>query len=141
MTRYNCRKCGELLPEGVSHRSNCEKCVKADIAARQRREVARYHIYERDDFCCVYCGASPIEGGAKLVIEHIIPKSRGGDNSAYNTITACWDCNTRKADKQLQPEVYARILWQLEAKNGKMNPLTLAVVENVFNEIFGITDY
>ena len=43
---------------------------------------------------CVYC-ASP----ENLTTDHLIPQSRGGDNSADNVVLACLKCNTTKGEK------------------------------------------
>ena len=46
---------------------------------------------------CTYCGIS----GVVLETDHIIPKSRGGDNSATNLTPACRQCNNRKGANML----------------------------------------
>lgn len=63
------------------------------------RKVAftRRNVYRRDGFRCVYCGAKPPQ--AKLTIDHVIPRARGGPNTWENCVTACVSCNARKADR------------------------------------------
>lgn len=56
--------------------------------------MSRENIFKRDDHSCVYCGSHK-----NLTIDHIIPKSRGGDNSWENLITSCYKCNSIKGDK------------------------------------------
>lgn len=51
-------------------------------------------VLKRDGCRCGYCGA----GGARTV-DHILPTSRGGQNTWSNTIAACYRCNQRKADR------------------------------------------
>lgn len=54
----------------------------------------RQYIYARDSFTCQYCGeATSIDN---LHIDHVVPYSRGGDNSNINLISSCTDCNLRK---------------------------------------------
>ena len=53
-------------------------------------------IYKRDDHTCQYCGAKE-----NLTLDHIIPISKGGDNSWENLTTACKSCNLKKGDKFL----------------------------------------
>ena len=68
------------------------------INVRKRREAAgakRLRIYMRDKFRCQYCGAK--KGVGELTLDHILPRSRGGDNSPVNIVTACVACNNRKA--------------------------------------------
>jgi hypothetical protein len=43
---------------------------------------------------CVYCGSM-----AELTTDHLIPRSRGGDDSADNVVLACQPCNTSRAEK------------------------------------------
>jgi 5-methylcytosine-specific restriction endonuclease McrA len=70
------------------------------INIRRRREASgskRLRIYMRDKFRCQYCGEK--KGVAELTLDHILPRSRGGDNSPVNIVTACIACNNRKANR------------------------------------------
>ena len=70
------------------------------INIRRRREqssMKRLRIYMRDKFRCQYCGDK--KSVAELTLDHIMPRSRGGDNSPVNVVTACLPCNNRKGDR------------------------------------------
>jgi 5-methylcytosine-specific restriction endonuclease McrA len=70
------------------------------INVRRRREASgmkRLRIYMRDKFRCQYCGEK--KAAKDLTLDHILPRSRGGDNSPVNVVTACVPCNNRKADR------------------------------------------
>jgi 5-methylcytosine-specific restriction endonuclease McrA len=70
------------------------------INVRRRREASgmkRLRIYMRDKFRCQYCGEK--KPASKLTLDHILPRSRGGDNSPVNIVTACVPCNNRKSDR------------------------------------------
>jgi 5-methylcytosine-specific restriction endonuclease McrA len=70
------------------------------INVRRRREASgmkRLRIYMRDKFRCQYCGEK--KGVAELTLDHILPRSRGGDNSPVNIVTACIPCNNRKSNR------------------------------------------
>ena len=70
------------------------------INVRRRREASgmkRLRIYMRDKFRCQYCGEKKPAGD--LTLDHILPRSRGGDNSPVNIVTACVPCNNRKSDR------------------------------------------
>jgi 5-methylcytosine-specific restriction endonuclease McrA len=70
------------------------------INVRRRREqsgMKRLRIYMRDKFRCQYCGDK--KTAAELTLDHILPRSRGGDNSPVNIVTACLQCNNRKRDR------------------------------------------
>ena len=70
------------------------------INVRRRREASsmkRLRIYMRDKYRCQYCGEKKPVG--ELTLDHILPRSRGGDNSPVNVVTACVSCNNRKGDR------------------------------------------
>lgn len=57
---------------------------------------SRKKILERDNYECQYCGRK-----SNLTLDHIIPRSNGGNNSWENLVTACEPCNLRKGNKSL----------------------------------------
>jgi len=59
-----------------------------------RRRVSRRAVLARDRHRCQYCGSSH-----HLTIDHVIPRSRGGDSSWENIVTSCAPCNSRKGDR------------------------------------------
>jgi len=59
--------------------------------------VNRHRIMRRDNYSCAYCGSKK-----SLTIDHIIPKSKGGDNTWKNLVTCCLPCNFKKGDKSLE---------------------------------------
>lgn len=70
------------------------------INVRRRREASgmkRLRIYMRDKFRCQYCGEK--KAAADLTLDHILPRSRGGDNSPLNIVAACLACNNRKGSR------------------------------------------
>jgi 5-methylcytosine-specific restriction endonuclease McrA len=70
------------------------------INVRRRREnsgMKRLRIYMRDKFRCQYCGEK--RNPADLTLDHIFPRSRGGDNTPVNIVAACLACNNRKGSR------------------------------------------
>ena len=59
--------------------------------------MKRLRIYMRDKFRCQYCGEK--KNSSELTLDHILPRSRGGDNSPVNIVTACVACNNRKGSR------------------------------------------
>lgn len=57
----------------------------------------RRNIYERDGYICQYCRQR--FSTAKLTLDHVIPKSKGGNKSWENLVTSCMKCNQKKGDK------------------------------------------
>lgn len=61
--------------------------------------MKRDQIFERDRHRCVYCGQTfPAE---ELTVDHVQPRSRGGDHSGGNLVTACVGCNRLKGRERL----------------------------------------
>lgn len=59
----------------------------------------RFEVLKRDSFTCQYCGRSAPD--VILEIDHIVPVSKGGDDSIMNLIAACRDCNRGKTNREL----------------------------------------
>ncbi|MDA0810096.1 MAG: HNH endonuclease [Planctomycetota bacterium] len=53
----------------------------------------------RADNRCEYCRMHQSLQGATFHIEHVIPKSRGGETTLSNLAWACPGCNLRKSDR------------------------------------------
>lgn len=62
------------------------------------RTGIRWQVFERDDFKCVACGASALDG-AILHVDHILPRSKGGKDELSNFQTLCHLCNIGKSNK------------------------------------------
>lgn len=58
-------------------------------------------LFGRDRYICAYCGKHH-PNFHHLSRDHIMPKSRGGENTWENCVTACKDCNSRKSNKTLK---------------------------------------
>jgi 5-methylcytosine-specific restriction endonuclease McrA len=56
----------------------------------------RKNILIRDENRCQYCAKSFRE--ADLTIDHVIPKSKGGNSRWTNVVAACKPCNQKKRD-------------------------------------------
>jgi len=63
----------------------------------------RDRIFERDEYTCRYCG----EKGGRLECDHVMPISRGGDNSDDNLVTSCRTCNRSKRDRIISIEEFS----------------------------------
>lgn len=83
-----------------------------------RREVplTRRAVLDRDLHACVYCGSRAD------TIDHVRPRSRGGEHTWSNVVAACARCNHRKGDRLL-----TEIGWRLLVAPVQP-PATVAVV-------------
>lgn len=59
---------------------------------RRRVAVSRRGVLRRDRHRCGYCG------GYANTIDHVLPRSRGGQNTWENLVACCRECNNRKGD-------------------------------------------
>lgn len=66
-------------------------------AVRQVPPLSNSLLFARDQFLCLYCGQSFSAG--QLTRDHVVPRSRGGEDTWENLATACRACNQRKADR------------------------------------------
>jgi 5-methylcytosine-specific restriction endonuclease McrA len=57
----------------------------------------RNMIYKRDGHSCQYCGST-----RNLTIDHVIPRSKGGQDTWENLVSCCDKCNVSKGDKYLR---------------------------------------
>lgn len=63
-------------------------------APRRRQAVlSRRAVFARDDHQCQYCGAVADS------IDHVLPRSRGGQHVWENLVAACRPCNLTKRDR------------------------------------------
>ncbi|MDQ3992431.1 MAG: HNH endonuclease [Actinomycetota bacterium] len=60
-----------------------------------QRKISRRALFARDDWRCVYCG----DVGGRLTLDHVVPRSKGGDSVWENVVTSCAPCNLRKGDR------------------------------------------
>ncbi len=58
--------------------------------------LSRRGVFARDGQRCQYCGAHAES------IDHVHPRSRGGEHRWENVVAACRRCNTKKRDQLLQ---------------------------------------
>ena len=63
-----------------------------------QRKISRRALFARDGWRCVYCGTSD----GRLTLDHVVPRSRGGDSVWENVVTACAPCNHRKGSRTVE---------------------------------------
>jgi 5-methylcytosine-specific restriction endonuclease McrA len=60
-----------------------------------RRRITRKAVLARDGWTCQYCGTSK----PSLTVDHVIPRSRGGDSVWENIVASCAPCNRKKGNR------------------------------------------
>ncbi|HEX8430883.1 MAG TPA: HNH endonuclease, partial [Longimicrobium sp.] len=70
------------------------------VPRRFRRQVTNTFLFARDGYRCQYClrHRGTLRGREFLTRDHVLPLSRGGENSWDNVTTACSQCNNRKGN-------------------------------------------
>jgi 5-methylcytosine-specific restriction endonuclease McrA len=60
-----------------------------------RRRITRKAVLARDGWRCQYCGSEK----PGLTVDHVIPRSRGGESVWENIVASCASCNRRKGNR------------------------------------------
>jgi 5-methylcytosine-specific restriction endonuclease McrA len=60
-----------------------------------QRKISRRALFARDGWRCMYCGTT----SGRLTLDHVVPRSRGGDSVWENVVTSCAPCNMRKGNR------------------------------------------
>ena len=60
-----------------------------------RRKITRKAVLARDSWTCQYCGSERLG----LTVDHVIPRSRGGESVWENIVASCAPCNRRKGNR------------------------------------------
>jgi hypothetical protein len=114
-------KSGEPSRDGTPYRINlpeeipaCVEAMKKATKAKESSESAidehkrldfynikenRLRVFERDGYKCYKCGKQLTRFDATL--DHLVPVSKGGDNSYDNLSTCCLQCNSKRRNRDL----------------------------------------
>jgi len=108
-----------LLPDEVHatpHGGAVSCCVARRPSSRNLEELdflqvssRREAIHARERGQCFYCLRRFVARGR--VLDHVIPRARGGSNSYRNLVSCCVECNTRKGETAA--EDFLRTLFRL----------------------------
>jgi len=88
------------------------------VPYRRRAALNRRAVFARDHNRCQYCGAHAES------IDHVVPRSRGGEHAWENVVAACRPCNAHKRDRLLEetsmrlsrrPSVPRELTWLIVA--------------------------
>ncbi len=60
-------------------------------------KFTRRNIYEHYGYHCCYCGRK--FPSSELNLDHVVPRSRGGQTDWSNIVTSCIPCNLKKSDR------------------------------------------
>jgi len=60
-----------------------------------RRKITRKAVLARDSWTCQYCGHQ----AHGLTVDHVMPRSRGGESVWENIVASCAPCNRKKGSR------------------------------------------
>ncbi|EQM74259.1 HNH endonuclease [Microbacterium maritypicum] len=82
---------------------------------------SRAGLLRRDDHECAYCGRHA------TTVDHVMPRSRGGQDEWLNTVAACSRCNNVKADRT--PDEACMVLRFAPREVTRRDTLILAIAQ------------
>ncbi len=73
------------------------RLLRYDRVPRQTTRFNRRNLFARDGHRCQYC--AEVFPNNQLSLDHVVPRSRGGETSWENVVCCCVRCNTRKGGR------------------------------------------
>ena len=70
--------------------------VRIPFHTQQLIHPTKANIIKRDNDECQYCGSK-----SHLTVDHVIPRSKGGQNTWENMVACCESCNVKKGNLDL----------------------------------------
>src|ERR687890_185054 len=95
----------------------------------RRAALNRRAVFARDGSRCQYCTA-PAES-----IDHVVPRSRGGEHVWENVVAACRPCNTAKRARSPLPEVRPAAVEVVRTTLPLVTPFATATGTEVVREV------
>lgn len=89
--------------------------------------AVRQQVHAMTGGKCTYCGTAvsdtPEQGvSVQLIVEHVVPASKGGPNNLVNYVPACGSCNSAKGDRHVLH--FVRNVQPLREKTAVVIPMT-----------------
>ena len=73
------------------------RLLRYDRVPNNTVKFNRRNVFLRDGHRCQYCGQR--YSSTRLSLDHVLPRSRGGEDSWENIVCACLTCNVRKGHR------------------------------------------
>ncbi|MCA9216198.1 MAG: HNH endonuclease [Planctomycetales bacterium] len=101
------------------------RLTRFDRVPKHTLRFNRRNLFARDNNSCQYCGTNL--PSSQLSMDHVMPRSRGGETSWENVVCCCVSCNSRKGN-HTPHEAKMRLLRQ--PKRPRQSPLLAAKLKN-----------
>jgi 5-methylcytosine-specific restriction endonuclease McrA len=90
------RRMAKEEKERLSNKKRQQKFRENGGGNPENWTAIRVHILERDNYTCAYCGRKANS------VDHIIPRSKGGNEDENNLVACCKSCNLKKGDRIIE---------------------------------------
>jgi 5-methylcytosine-specific restriction endonuclease McrA len=101
------------------------RLTRYDRVPKRSLRFNRRNLLARDEHQCQYCGVSLPP--SQLSLDHVLPRSRGGQTSWENVVCSCIDCNTRKGGRTPQE---ARMRLRQRPARPRRDPILVRKLDN-----------
>ena len=101
------------------------RLLRYDRVPKHNLRFNRKNLFARDEHKCQYCGRSLPSG--QLSMDHVIPRSRGGEMSWENIVCCCVTCNAKKGGRTPKE---ARMSLLRKPKKPHQSPLLKMKLDN-----------
>ena len=82
------------------------------LSSSEARRLWRRKIKQRWDYECAYCGSDK-----DLTIDHIVPRSKGGNDFTKNVVCCCHDCNQSKSHTPWEDWYFSQEFFRMKRYN------------------------
>ena len=97
----------EILSTPNHYLFNLETLSSSDALRLWRRKIK-----QRWDYECAYCGSDK-----DLTIDHIVPRSKGGNDFTKNVVCCCHDCNQSKSHTPWEDWYFSQEFFSMKRYN------------------------
>lgn len=94
------------------------RLLKFDRAPQRRLRFNRRNLFARDNHRCQYCGRHGSH--SQLSLDHVLPRSRGGETTWENVVACCVRCNVKKGGRTPQE---ARMPLMTQPRQPRTSPI------------------
>jgi len=101
------------------------RLLNFDRVPRKTLRFNRRNLFARDEHRCQYCGKN--YPTSQLSLDHVLPRSRGGETNWENIVCSCVRCNTKKGGRTPQE---ARMKLMRPPTRPKHSPLLAGKLSN-----------
>jgi 5-methylcytosine-specific restriction endonuclease McrA len=101
------------------------RLLSYDQVPKHTMRFNRRNLFARDGHQCQYCGR--VYPGSQLSMDHVTPRSRGGQTTWDNVVCCCVRCNTRKGGRTPH-EAHMKLLRQ--PRRPRHNPVLAHKMNN-----------